>query len=319
MKEIGGYLQLDTYNLPMIHENAIALNCGRNALAYILEAKKIKKIWLPIFLCDSVSHVCKKYQTGVKCYHINKSFEPVDVQPQESDWIYIVNYYGQLTEERITILSQKYKNIIVDNAHNYYAKPIKNIDTLYTCRKFWGVSDGAFLYTDTILEREIPQDISFERMHFVLGRYEKSASDFYIEASQNNDFFGNEPIKKMSKLTWNLLHAIDYEKARMRRTQNFKYLFDFFGNVNALKLRIPDGAFMYPLMIPNAYILRRKLIEKCIYIPVLWPEILQKCPKELLEYKFASDILPIPCDQRYSLCDMKYLSHIIKSILFEGD
>lgn len=35
MKEIGGYIELDTYTGAMLHEKAIALNCGRGALEYL--------------------------------------------------------------------------------------------------------------------------------------------------------------------------------------------------------------------------------------------------------------------------------------------
>ena len=34
MKEIGWYIELDTYTGAMLHEKAIALNCGRGALEY---------------------------------------------------------------------------------------------------------------------------------------------------------------------------------------------------------------------------------------------------------------------------------------------
>lgn len=43
MKEIGGYIELDTYMNPMLHDDGIKLNCGRNAFAYILKAKASKK------------------------------------------------------------------------------------------------------------------------------------------------------------------------------------------------------------------------------------------------------------------------------------
>ena len=43
MKEIGGYLELDTYSLQMLHDGAIALNSGRNCLAYLIKKKNIKK------------------------------------------------------------------------------------------------------------------------------------------------------------------------------------------------------------------------------------------------------------------------------------
>ena len=45
MKEIGGYIELDTYMNPMLHDDGIKLNCGRNAYAYILKAKNIKNLF----------------------------------------------------------------------------------------------------------------------------------------------------------------------------------------------------------------------------------------------------------------------------------
>lgn len=57
MKEIGGYIELDTYRGKMLHEKAVALNCGRNALAYLIKSKSIKRILLPYFLCSSVVNV----------------------------------------------------------------------------------------------------------------------------------------------------------------------------------------------------------------------------------------------------------------------
>ena len=53
MREIGGYIELETFRGRMLHEEATKLNCGRNALAYLCEAKKIEKLYLPYFLCSS--------------------------------------------------------------------------------------------------------------------------------------------------------------------------------------------------------------------------------------------------------------------------
>ena len=43
MREIGGYIELDTYTGKMLYDDGIKLNCGRNALQYLIKAKKIKK------------------------------------------------------------------------------------------------------------------------------------------------------------------------------------------------------------------------------------------------------------------------------------
>lgn len=44
MRKIIGYIELDTYTGEMLHKNSIKLNCGRNALTYLLRAKQIKTI-----------------------------------------------------------------------------------------------------------------------------------------------------------------------------------------------------------------------------------------------------------------------------------
>ena len=301
MKEIGGYIELDTYTGKMLHDEGIKLNCGRNALAYIIKAKNIKKLWMPKFMCDSCDIVLSDNQVDVDYYSIGLDFKPVI--KEWDGWLYVVNFYGQLSNEYLSSLG---KNLIVDNAQAYFQKPIPGVDTLYTCRKFFGVADGAILYTDKIIKVE-EQDESFGRMHFLLGRYERSASEFYAEYVENNHFFKNEPTKRMSKLTENLLHGIDYEMVRKIRTQNFAYLNEKLHSLNKLNLVVPDGAFMYPLYIDNGEEVRKKLQAKKIFIPTLWPAVFNLCNEDDVEYDMAKNILPIPVDQRYGIENMEYI------------
>lgn len=305
MKEIGGYIELDTYHLPMLHEGAIALNCGRNALAYVIKAREIKKIKIPYFLCDSVSNVCKRENVNVLYYHIGMDFRPVDVCLDEDEWLYLVNYYGQLSKDDINVYADKYERVIVDQAQSYFQLPIEGIDTIYTCRKWFGVADGAFLYTDTALSEELPTDESYERMGFLLGRYERTASEFYKEYSENNKFFANEPIKCMSKLTNNLLHGIDYTTVEKRRNENFLYLHNKLKNINQLAIRLTS--FMYPLMIEDGNRIRKALQQQKIYIPTLWPSVFEITDQEDIEYRMAENILPLPIDQRYNVDEMEYM------------
>ena len=291
MVEIGGYIELDTYRLPMLHENAIKLNCGRNALAYLIESKNIKKAYIPKFNCDCITDLCKRMNIDFDTYSIDKSFRPIfNKELNAGECFYLINYYGQISNTEIEVYKGKYKNIIVDNAQAYFQMPVEGIDTLYTCRKFFGVSDGAILYTDKKLNRKLDIDESFNRMRFVLGRFERSASEFYIESSENNDLFDNESIKYMSKLTQNLLHGIDYGYVEKKRTTNFEYL---------------------DKIVSNGAEIRKELQQKKIYIPVLWPNVLNECSEESIEYNFAKNILPLPCDQRYSEEEMEYMSKLI--------
>ena len=75
---------------------------------------------------------------------------------------------------------------------------------------------------------------------------------------------------------------------------------------------------MYPLLINNGMRIRKQLQQMKIYIPTLWPNVLDECEPDTLEYKFAADILPIPVDQRYGVEDMEYLVEVIRSVSTEG-
>lgn len=315
MKEYGGYIELETNYGEMLHEGAIALNCGRNALAYICESKKIKKLYLPYFLCSSVTNLCKKIGVEYSYYPITEKFEPLfERELKENEWLYIVNFYGQLDINYLTTWKRKYEHVIVDNAQNYFQMPVEGVDTLYTCRKYFGVADGAFLYTNEKVKRTISQDESFERMRFILGRFERSANEFYSEYVANNKLFATEPVKRMSRLTNNLLHGINYEKIAVKRQNNFDFLNTKFREINQLKLKSVYGAFMYPLLIPNGFSVRKKLQKEKIYIPTLWPNVLEECNSDSLEYYYAANILPLPVDQRYKIEDMQYLTEVIKSV-----
>lgn len=315
-KEYGGYIEYERYYGTEFHPNALALNCGRNCLAYLIQTKGIKKIYLPFFLCSSVADTCEKYGVEIQYYHVNKNFQPeIEFEFQENEYLYMVNYYGQLENGLIKNWKEKCPNLIVDNAQAYFQMPVEGVDTLYTCRKYFGVADGAYLYTDQRDSAILGQDYSYERMRFLMGRYEKNANEFYGEYVENNKRFQEAPILRMSGLTHNLLKGIDYAKVTRCRTENFGVLNEILEKYNDLVLNIPQGAFMYPLYIENGEEVRNKCRLRKIYIPTLWPDVLEKCDETTLEYHMAKNILPLPVDQRYGKEDMEYIAEVIKECI----
>lgn len=313
MKEIGGYLELDTYNLPLFHKKALKFNCGRNCLAYLIEEKKIRKIAIPFFICDSIKDVLKKYNIAVNYYHIGYDFLPKNIQLDDDEYLYLVNYYGQLTKKNKKTLLKKYKRVILDNTQAFFDKALKKADTIYSCRKFFGVPDGALLYTDAkIGYLKLEKDKSYMKMDFILGRFEETANSYYQNFSKNEETFEKAKVLKMSKLTENLLHAIHFKKIKRIRTINFNHLYKKLNEINKLKLHKCKGAYVYPLYIENASEIRKKLLENLIYIPILWPNILNEHAKDTIEYKLANNILPLPCDQRYTIEEMEFICRKIE-------
>lgn len=314
MKEIGGYIEFEHYHGQMLHEDAIALNCGRNCLAYLFKSRGIKKLKVPNFICNSIFNVCDRESVEKVYYRIDSTFKPASEMTLESDeWLYLVNLYGQLNNDEIAGYVEKYGRVIVDQANDYYANPLPGVDTFYTCRKWFGVADGAFLYTSKSLHDEFPLDESFDRMRFLLGRFERTANEFYSEYNANNKYFIDQPIKRMSKLTWNLLHGIDYGFVEKRRKENYMYLHEKLSFINQLQLK--PAAFMYPLMIENGAAVRKRLQSEKIYIPTLWPTVFEVADENSLEYKMAENILPLPIDQRYGIDEMEYIvQEVLKCI-----
>ncbi|WP_223701120.1 hypothetical protein [Sutcliffiella deserti] len=308
MKEIGGYFGLDEFVNNEYYRNLVRLNTGRNALIYLLKAKGIKKLYIPYFLCNSVSNILEKYKYTFEYYYIDEHFNPIfNKNLLESEYLYIVNYYGQFPSDKVRSFQKKYKRVILDNTQAFFQKPLDGIDTIYSCRKFFGVPDGAYLSTDMVLCENLELDISKERMTHILGRYESMASEYYNDFQENDASYKNESLKYMSKLTRNILGAIDYEKVREVRNENYDYLDQILGIQNKIKVIKPNGAFSYPYYIENGLEVRKNLAKKKIYLPTLWPNVLRNMSEDSIEYRYTANILPLPCDQRYGVGDMKQI------------
>jgi hypothetical protein len=164
-------------------------------------------------------HTCQENQIETEFYHLNEKLEVLYPKEQlpEGEYLYLVNYYGQLSDFRISEYKKIYGNIIVDHTHAFFQKPLKGIDTLYSCRKFWGVSDGAYLSTDASLTENKTVDYSAERMKHILGRYEHNAGTYYKDMLENAAKYDGMELRQMSKLTQNLLKAVDYDRAKEKK------------------------------------------------------------------------------------------------------
>ncbi|MCR5809466.1 MAG: hypothetical protein K6G56_07880 [Clostridiales bacterium] len=223
MKEIGGYLELERFSGEEYYPDAVAVNNGRCALRYILCAKGIRTLYLPVFLCESVRDACRRENVQTVPYHIGPDCMPeFDREPEAGAWVYIVNYFGQFTDEQILSLHSRFPRLILDHVQAFFHRPPAEIDTVYSCRKFFGVPDGGYAVTDVSRLKPLPKDRSMERMTHLLGRLEGStAGEFYSAFKENDRSFAQIEPRAMSSLTHNLLRGIRYDDVRARREANY--------------------------------------------------------------------------------------------------
>lgn len=313
MKAIGGYFELELRKGFEYHSGAIKLNSGRNAFQYILETKKYEKVYLPLYTCSVLLEPIKKLNLDFEYYSINKKFEAeIDFAnfSQNSCFLY-TNYFG-LKDDYIKSLPLICKNIVIDNAQSFFAKPLDGVDTFYSPRKFFGVPDGGYLYTDKLSEREFSKDISFENSKHLLVRMDLTAEAGYSLFLENEKRFSDTDILLMSELTKNILKSIDYEQAAIKRKENFLFLHENLERLNQVKIEINQNQvpLSYPFYSGDCE-LRKRLIENKIYTAQYWADVLESAPSGSVEYDYANNLIHLPIDQRLTA---EELSRIIKTI-----
>ncbi|WP_264548110.1 hypothetical protein [Flavobacterium sp. N2820] len=314
MTAIGGYFELELNSSGEFYSDAIKLNSGRNAFEYILKVRNYNKVYLPFFTCDAILEPIVKLDIVFEFYNIDTNFEPIfDYSKiQEDECFLYTNYFG-LKDVFIKQMIQKTRQLVIDNAQAFFSKPIKNIDTFYSPRKFFGISDGSYLYCNKVLNQEFETDLSFNRMSHLLIRKDKSAEAGYSFFVENDKLLSQQPIKFMSKLTISILKSIDYKSVSKVRRENFNTLHETLGNVNKLSLHFltTEVPMVYPFWSEDVN-LRNRLLENKIYTASYWPNVKQCCKDGDLEYQFVNEIVYLPVDQRYSNYEMEL---IIKTIL----
>ena len=315
MESIGGYFSLELPQRDEYHKDALRLNTGRNCLEYILRARGYKKVYVPYYTCEAVMEPIIKLSIPYEYYHVDIHLEIRDHFTLKADEALLyTNYYG-LKQRYVEQLAERIgKRLIVDNTQAFYAKPLPGIDTFYTCRKFFGVADGAYLYSDAVLNEEIEQDYSYDRMAHLLKRIDLSAEEGYADFRKADDSLNNQPIRRMSRLTERMMQSIDYEAAAKRRRENYLMLHEALGGENNLELPLEEDAvpMVYPYLAPVKG-LREKLIKNEIFVARYWPNVLDWAKPDDIDYLLAFQMQPLPIDQRYGEEEIYRIKKIVKA------
>lgn len=312
-KSIGGYFELELPQGSEYHSAAIALNTGRNCLEYILRARGYRRIYLPYYSCEVLLEPFNKLGVEYTFYHINERLElDEEIQLQNGDALLYINYFG-LKQEHVERLAAKYGHrLIVDNTQAFFAQPIEGIDTFYSCRKFYGVADGAYLYCDKPLDQELEQDQSWDWMGYLLKRIDVSTESAYQDFCGHEEQLKGNPIKAMSALTRRIMASIDYQQVAQRRRDNYRMLDEALKDKNQISLPLTDTAvpMVYPFCTDDVT-LRSKLISNKVYVAQYWPNVLDWCEADSTDNLLTQHLLPLPIDQRYGTEEMQRIIELI--------
>jgi len=310
MRPIGGYFSLELSAFPEYHTNGIRLNSGRFGLEYILRCRKYTKVYVPYFTCDTAVDPIIKLGIAYEFYHINQDYHIVeDIHLNEGEALMYTNYWG-LQTPYCKYLAQIYgRQLILDYTQAFFETPILGIDTFNSCRKFFGVPDGGYVFTESVADFQLEQDQSYTRMDSLVKRIDISPEAGYADFRKASEDFHHVDMCLMSKFTQRMMQSIDYAAIATRRCSNYEILRHALGGDS-----LPEGAvpMVFPYQTEKGQQLRQHLIQNKIFVAKYWPNVEEWSPIDSYEIWMANHILPLPIDQRYGEEDMKF---IIDSIL----
>jgi hypothetical protein len=311
MDAIGGYFGLELRNGPHFHAGAIRLNTARNCLEYLLRARGLTKVYFPRYLCDVMLQPMDRLGIDYEFYPVDDNLDAVfEAKLGEREAFIYINYFGLKGESVASLAKRLGKNLIVDNAQAFFAQPIRGVDTFYSARKFFGVPDGAYLYTDQLLAHGLQRDSSRERMTHLLARAESSAEEGYKSYQENELVLADAPLRTMSPLTDALLASIDYESTQRARVRNYQYLEAHLSEKNLMRLPLGDSVPMvYPFRTTDPD-LRERLISNRVFVATYWPNVSGENEDTGFERSLAEQIIPLPIDQRYTEEDLSRIVRI---------
>ena len=319
MKAVGGYFELElNKGMHYWHEVPYAFKSGRSSLHSILRQCKPSLVHVPFYTCDALLQAFEAAQVPYRFYAINEMLNPVKLVALKSDeYLLYINYFG-LKSNQVNQLSAMYgARLIVDCTQAFFAKGNGRSWFFNSCRKFFGVPDGSFLYSpDGISVNEPAGKNEAYTVDHLIKRFNGHAQEGYPAFQENEKMCGPE-IAGMSAISSALLSHINYSEVIATRRSNFNCLHQLFKAQNQF-IAIPEAHFVpmvYPLLLEKNTD-RTILYNNGFFIPTFWRDVVARNEAGYgTEEWFAKKLLPLPVDHRYDTADMKRMAAAIQSIL----
>ena len=313
---IGGYFELELpLNQGHFHD-AIRLNSARSCLALSLLRSGTKRLFLPRYICNSAIEPLTFHNIAFDFYSIDKDLEIKDnISLGKDEKILYVNYFG-IKSRYTNALAKTYgPSLIIDSTQAFFETYPDSSDSVYSCRKFFGVPDGGYLLPNGNTNvSDYPIEQVSDRCRHLLGRLENGASQHYSDYKANEAALTYNGIKRMSRISERLLSSVDYDSARSIRSDNFQALHTHLQQFNHLSMDTDSvtGPMCYPLL-SSSERLHEHLIRNNIFTPRYWTDVFEHDIRDdSIEGTFADRLVPLPIDQRYNSADMKIIINTIK-------
>ena len=309
--------------------DGLRLSSARSGIRLLGERLSPAQIWMPSFLCRAMVDSVAGLKTQLLYYEVDGKLAVSDgdwlKKVGRGDVVIFIDYFGFPAPAQFVRAAKEKGAWIVEDACQALLSP-QNPDAdyvLYSPRKFVGVPDGGILVQkkghalDHIQlkagsENWIQTSL---RAGELRAEFDCTGADkgWFKLFQQTESLCPVEP-SAMSEITQELLPLFDYAEISRRRRENYRTLARQLADT-ALYPELPGDVVPlgFPVVLRNRDRIRMALFEKKIYSPVHWLIEGIVPPEFRASHKLASEIMTIPCDQRYGREDMSRIIKVLKS------
>lgn len=328
-RSVGGFFGLELPRSPLKAQSLWSLwtqgaqavtpfHNGRGALKALLK-NKVKRIWLPSYLCHHVHDTCQTIGVPVLFYPVSSILVPdstfLEDHIKAGDCVLSLCYFGHPISPHLQDLAHHHPDImwIEDRAQALHPQWEKSSFDyiLYSPRKLLGVPDGALVITQGRKEPPSYPSGSLSDFSFMipaLWRWEdqegKDRSQWFqsyqnVEASQKAD-----PLP-MSQMTQYILHHTSAEFLMKTRQKNYNFLWDSLKEFCLWSDPTGEAVpFSFPVFMENSSKILEYLYHHKIFAARHWSSL--PCPSSFGDsHELSRHLFSLPCDHRYTLKDMK--------------
>lgn len=309
-----------------------------------------KRCLLPAYMCDCVFLPFLHRGWELVFYSVDRELEAAGEEifrlalEHDPGLIFIHPYYGADTcaglRRQLAGLRRSGVLVMEDVTQSYYLEEAgKDADFVVgSLRKWYAVPDGGFVASDIPLAEDVletGEEYARERLVPLVQKWEylkekerrtggaltagwlpRKAE--YLKRNRNleNALDCYQGVRRISRISVEILSRVDEEGARRRREENYHALYQHICGMKRLWAILPEKETHAPLYLP-VYVKERDSLQRFlagygIYAPVLWPvgeenkDFLQGDGTYIFEHMLA-----LPIDQRYDAGDMEQLAEVL--------
>lgn len=313
---------------------AHCLRSGRDALKAIAREYEPCVALLPALACDSMVHPFELYGHKIKYYKLNEDYsiklESMEVGEGTHFFLY-ADYFGRpAIRDEVLEKLREHGNIIFieDRTHNLIWERKYSFEPNYimaSLRKWLPVPDGGLLWGE--ITKPLSNDTAFSskrlkaqcmRHEFLACGDESIKTEYRKIFSTVSELMDEDGPSAMSAYAYALARDTDWDEVRKARQQNAEALISILSTspyVGFIQNQSGNSDLYVPFTVPNRDEVQRRLSSEGIFNTIIWP-LMDEQKEACTTAKYTEEnILAAPCDQRYSVEDMKTIGAEIVRVI----